>query len=398
MTGRWMSLAAILLSGVASAASVDEARQALAGLYPGHAEEVLERAAVQGMLQAVDPAGRLLTPDQQQALANEQDGRFVTVGVLLTRSNGLPRVAEILAGTPAEDSPLRIGDLLESIDGHSVRGLSLCAVERRLHGAADSTASLERQTADGGLESVEVPRSAVAIPGIAAAESWARDLGYIRLRGVFPGTAESFLEVLEAWREKDKASGLILDLRGAAGGAVEGVRSIAALFVRGEDTAFQWQSPAGDTESLDLPAAERWSLPVVTLVDEQTTGAAELLAALLRDRSGGSMLLGRKSSGDPMLRNVLPLANGDALFLVSRHLVTADGTLYEGKAGVEPHITVARGEDHPSAADGELPPLSERASEAQRELMTRARGDAVLTRALDLLLALRALRNADSGE
>ena len=54
------------------------------------------------------------------------------------------------------------------------------------------------------------------------------------------------------------------------------------------------------------------ALPVAVLVNRQTAGAAEALAAVLRE-TGAGLILGGKTAGQAMVAQEFPLKNGDRL-------------------------------------------------------------------------------------
>ena len=111
------------------------------------------------------------------------------------------------------------------------------------------------------------------------------------------------------------------------------------------------------------------------------------------------MLLGQPTKGDPLVREALPLGSGEHLYIVTRRLVVADGTAYSGHQGVRPDIAVAardlpREQYEPEPTDDE--PTEE--EQQDRLLRERVKGDAVLTRAVDVLLGLKALNIGTFGK
>jgi C-terminal processing protease CtpA/Prc len=142
----------------------------------------------------------------------------------------------------------------------------------------------------------------------------------------------------------------------------------------------------------------------MVLVDGRTTGAAELLAATLSGTGRGAMIIGQPTAGDPGIRQRVSLSSGEELYLATRRLVVAGEDKYSGQDRVRPDIYVdpaVRYVDY----EPEEPLLTDRRETTRRELETRAlrlhiRGDAALTRAMDVLIGLKALnfhRFGDAG-
>jgi C-terminal processing protease CtpA/Prc len=188
----------------------------------------------------------------------------------------------------------------------------------------------------------------------------------------------------------------VLDLRGAGGADAQSAADAASLFAESGALLFTFR----DAHDQDIAvyksnASLLLNMPAMILIDEETRGAAELLAAALAGSTRGIMLIGSVSSGDPLVREVQDLPSGEHLYLASRRLVVADGKIYNGSEGVKPDLVVA-----PTAVPAsEYEP--EPAQEGQKELSSeekedkllreRVRGDETLRRAVDVLLGLKAL-------
>jgi carboxyl-terminal processing protease len=133
--------------------------------------------------------------------------------------------------------------------------------------------------------------------------------------------------------------------------------------------------------------------PVLMLIDEHTRDASELLAAVLKGRES-ILLLGSATHGDARIRREIALSGDEHAFMATGRAIPFGSRAYD-KVGVQPDITVARG--MAGAADagpdktrlGE--PLTDRAR-LDRERTLRIGGDPALTRAVDILLALKALQ------
>ena len=197
---------------------------------------------------------------------------------------------------------------------------------------------------------------------------------------------------MRGWAEAGLAGG-ILDLRGAGGDAVGDVAAFAGLFASRGSVLFSFRDAEGnDLGSYKADGASRSELPLMVLVDETTRGAAEVFAAAAYDSLRGLLLVGRATQGDPAIRSGLALSDDLALYIATRRLVTGNGSVLDGRAGVMPHLVVQRA----ALTDYEPPPHPDRRirldeEDADRALRDRVRGDAVLQRAVDVLLGLKAL-------
>lgn len=238
---------------------------------------------------------------------------------------------------------------------------------------------------------------------VAGREEWPENIGYLAIRRLDDPAGLEIAARLREWAERG-FTGVVLDARGAGGDSLEGVTALAALFAKDEADLFLVRDATGKTVAAPRvpgPGPLRGRLPLVLLVDQETRGASEALAAVMKTRCG-VLLVGCRTAGDSAVRSVVDLPAGRRARLATGWIETCEGRSYEA-VGVAPDVSVRR-EDF--ASTGRLPdddrkgnngrPLSEKARQ-DRELMRRVDGDLALRRAADILLGLRALHGDYEG-
>ena len=141
-------------------------------------------------------------------------------------------------------------------------------------------------------------------------------------------------------------------------------------------------------------SAERPGL--VPATPDNVRRAAELLAAALAGSVKGAMIIGRETSGDPMIREPVPLPAGGYVLLAKRQIKTADGTVYAGANGVAPDVAITDAALDETVYEPEAPVLRKGKTPTDEEkedkaLRDRTRNDTYLRRATDVLLGLKAL-------
>jgi len=139
--------------------------------------------------------------------------------------------------------------------------------------------------------------------------------------------------------------------------------------------------------------------PIMLLIDGQTRGGCELLATVLKER-GKAMLIGSPTKGDGVIRETIPVSEAFVVRIATRWVVsTHSGAIRSLGNGLSPDVEVIvdRSEPFivPAKTDAEEN-LSEKVKN-DMELMARVGGDAVLARATDILLGLKAL-DGDGSE
>ncbi len=240
----------------------------------------------------------------------------------------------------------------------------------------------------GGAGAVTGRVATTTLPTLEAVELWPEEIAYLKVRGLRQGSG---VELLAHLKGLAHPFGIIVDLRGADGFDLESVVELVSPYRCPGESLFTLQDARG-TPRATPTALEREPIKanIMVLTDRDTRGAAETLAALWRN-CPGIMLIGAATRGDSHVRDLLALPDGRLLFIVTRRLVPVGTDDYEAR-GVAPDVGVAAvpggTQFEESRASGK--PLSAKSIQ-DRELMLRVDGDAVLRRATDLLLGLRAL-------
>jgi len=159
-------------------------------------------------------------------------------------------------------------------------------------------------------------------------------IGYLRVSHVSASLPGEVASRCEEFSQGNKITGLVLDLRFADGDDYAAAAGVADLFMTTEKPLLEWGSAkAGSTEKI---SALNW--PLAVLVNGETTGAAEALAAVLRE-AGAALILGSPTRGAAMTSADFPLQNGQQLRIASAPVKLGDGSPISGQ-GVKPDIAV----------------------------------------------------------
>ncbi len=173
------------------------------------------------------------------------------------------------------------------------------------------------------------------------------DIVYLRIKRVANGLDKEIRDVCQPSGGTNKFKGLVLDLRFAAGDDYLAAASVADLFVKKEETLLFWGTkPVQSKEKKDAI-----TLPVAVLVNRQTAGAPEALAAMLR-QTGAGLILGGVTAGKAMVAKDFPLKDGERLRIATSPIVMGDGSSVSSQ-GLKPDISVevSAGEERAYFAD-----------------------------------------------
>ena len=148
--------------------------------------------------------------------------------------------------------------------------------------------------------------------------------GYIRVARVGSQLPTVFSAALEKLSSTNKLKGLVIDLRYANGSDYAAAAKVADQFLGSEQPLLDWGS--GRAKSTDKTNAFRQ--PVAILVNHFTSGAAEALAGVLRNKDVG-LLIGTNTAGQASTTKDFTLRNGDTLRIAVSPVKVGDGEVVE---------------------------------------------------------------------
>lgn len=297
-------------------------------------------AAVRGMAQFVDePHTYFLTPDQYRQRREWAAGTVTYGGIGVTFSSPGLLVTDVEDGSPAERAGMQPGDQILQVGAERVAQLPAVVAVDRLRGPIGSVAELVvRGRHDGPVRTVSLVREQVHIDPVVAHRF--ADVGYIRLRGFpEPSVVDAFTQALLEDADDPEVHGLVLDLRGNAGGRLDVGTRLLGDFLPAGTPAFDLVDRAGDSQPRLVDDADlRWDRPLVVLVDARTESMGEIFAAALHER-GVATLVGTTTAGSVAGGLLFPLGDGSALDVTVYEITSADGASLN-RVGVEPDVPV----------------------------------------------------------
>lgn len=293
--------------------------------------------AMHGLADGLDPDSAYLDIEQVKAFDKADTTGTAQTGVELTRQYYL-RVIAAHDGSPAARAGLMPGDYIRAIDGQSTRDTTVYAGQRLLRGKAGTKVRLTVLRGNAAephdVELVREDVAASAVKGRIAAPG----TGYLRVAEFNKSTTDQIKSEV-ASLTKSGATKLVIDLRASAFGDVDLGLSAAKLFVKNGVLAYR-QDRGKEKETISAAAGDgAIAIPVAVLVDNGTSGAAELFAAALTGNKRGT-LVGEHTLGRAARQKLVRLPDGAALLLTHLVYLTPGGAVIHDK-GLVPDVAVA---------------------------------------------------------
>jgi carboxyl-terminal processing protease len=285
----------------------------------------LESQFIRGLLESVPGEPYRLPTKEARAQAQLQDNRYVGlgIGVGLEEKAKLARIQSVIPGGTAEAGGIQVGDLIEAIDHIDVvPGTPLRKIIERIRGPEGTTVTLRlrdektKTSRTGTFARLPVMiKSVEEVPLPPELTSAWFQVAHLRIQSVTASTAQE----LRSWEARLRHAGaqaVILDFRNVGGMSAE--TDHAALLLADSLLDGALMGKVRTRESTREFRADRDCLfrdwPLAVLINEQTGGPAEWVAAALQDaRRDGirAIVVGRPSRGDNFVKRAVPLPGRD---------------------------------------------------------------------------------------
>jgi carboxyl-terminal processing protease len=314
-----------------------------------HGSSDLTDAALRGIMDSVkDPYTVYLSPHEIQGL-NESlsGGNFGGIGVYIYQLKDGRIVVQPIQDMPAARAGMKPGEVVDRVDGKSVRGLPLDRVEEMIRGEAGTTVHLSAHPYSGrGAErAYEIVREIIHVPTVRAKMEDGFD--YIRLSDFGTTSGDEVRKALLEGQSRG-AKGYILDLRDNGGGLLDAAVQISSLFVPQGTIVSTIRRDGQSTSEEALGDAMGGLQPLVILVNKYTASASEITSGALQDYHLAT-LVGTKTFGKGVVQSIYPLPGDGALKITTARYVTPLGRDIQHR-GIVPDIVVAQDPD-PSIID-----------------------------------------------
>ena len=299
----------------------------------------LTDAALRGIMSSVgDPYTVYLSPREIQGL-NESlsGGNFGGIGVYIYQLKDGRIVVQPIEGMPAARAGMKPGEVVDSVDGKSVRGQNIDRVEAMIRGEAGTIVRLRAHPYNAAAQerSYAIVREIIHVPTVRA--KMEDGIDDIRLSDFGTTSAEEVRKALIDGHDHG-ARGYILDLRDNGGGLLDAARAISSLFIPQGTIVSTLRRDGTRTNDDALGDAIGGLHPLVILVNKYTASASEITAGALQDYHLAT-LVGTRTFGKGVVQSIYSLPDQGALKITTARYLTPLGRDIQHH-GIEPDVVV----------------------------------------------------------
>jgi carboxyl-terminal processing protease len=276
---------------------------------------------------AFDPHTAYYAPQTKENFEIDMTGTLEGIGAQLKEQEDgdYIKVEKIIPGSPAwRGQELKEGDLIMKVaegagEAVDIANMRINDVVKLIRGKKGTQVKLTVRKPDGQIGQIALTRDVVVLE-----ESYAKSVlirnekakktfGYISLPSFYRNfnndqarnCTEDIRKELEKLKQA-KVSGVILDLRNNAGGALTDAVKTTGLFIK-DGPVVQVRERSGKVEILNDDDPEIvYQGPLVVLVNSLSASASEILAAALQDY-GRAVIVGANTFGKGTVQNLIDL-------------------------------------------------------------------------------------------
>ena len=301
-------------------------------------------AAINGLLQSLDPYSAYMTPESFEGMQTETSGEFGGLGIEVGMEAGVVKVISPIDNTPASKAGLKAGDYIVKINNVQVQGKSLMEAVDLMRGPVGS--SIEITVRRRGVKKAlifNITREIIQVQSVKS-ELIDNNIGYIRLTSFNENSSEQIKEKVNKLNKNKDLKGYILDLRNNPGGLLSQAIKISDFFLENGEIV--------STKSRKVSENRKWfakkgditnGKTLIILINYGSASASEIVAGALKDHKR-AIILGENSYGKGSVQSIIPLKNRGAIRLtIAKYYLPSGKSISE--VGVTPDIEVVEGSE-----------------------------------------------------
>ena len=301
-------------------------------------------AAINGLLQSLDPYSAYMTPESFEGMQTETSGEFGGLGIEVGMEAGVVKVISPIDNTPAAKAGLKAGDYIVKVENVQVQGKSLMEAVDLMRGPVGS--SIEITVRRRGVKKAlifNITREIIQVQSVKS-ELIDNNIVYIRLTSFNENSSEQIKKKINKLKNNKDLKGYILDLRNNPGGLLSQAIKIADFFLENGEIVSTRSRQASENRKWFAKKGDLTNgKTLIILINYGSASASEIVAGALKDHKR-AIILGENSYGKGSVQSIIPLKNKGAIRLtIAKYYLPSGKSISE--VGVTPDIEVVEGSD-----------------------------------------------------
>jgi len=236
-------------------------------------KELIE-AAIEGMLQSLDPHSSFMNEDTFKDMQVQTKGEFGGLGIEVSMEDGFVKVVSPIDDTPAYEAGVQAGDFIIEIDGESVYGMTLGDAVDKMRGKINTEITIKISRGDLEPFDIVIIRDRIKVQSVRARREG--NAAYLRITSFNEKTESGLIKNMNKLVEEigDDITGVILDLRNNPGGLLNQAIAVSDAFLeQGEIVSTRGRKKRGQQKFSATRGDISNGLPVVVLINGGSASA-----------------------------------------------------------------------------------------------------------------------------
>ena len=296
----------------------------------------MDDAAATAIVQALgDPWSYYMTAEQYGGYQDTMNNVTVGIGITIEEAEDAAgyKIIAVVQNSPAYEAGIKKNDVVTTVNGTSIVGAELSAVQELVRGEEGTKVTLTIAR-DGQSLTFEVVRKTYQLP-VATYKMLEGNIGLVTIENFDARCSDETIAAVEALRGQG-ATALIFDVRNNPGGYKHELVKVLDYLLP-EGVIFKSEDYLGNTAE-DRSDASCVDLPMAVLANGNSYSAAEFFAAALVDYDA-AFLVGQKTTGKGYFQTTFELSDGSAVNLSIGKYYTPNGISLAG-VGLTPKYEV----------------------------------------------------------
>ena len=296
-------------------------------------------AAINGVLQSLDPYSSYMSPDMLKDMQTETSGEFGGLGIEVGMESGVVKVISPIDDSPAARVGVKAGDYIVKINDTQVQGKSLTEAVELMRGPVGS--DIEITIRRRGVKKAiifNITREIIEVKSVKS-EIFKKKTGYIRLNSFNENSGSQIKKILKKFNNDENIKAFILDLRNNPGGLLSQAIKISDFFLdNGEIVSTKSRKKSENRKWFAKKGDIIDGKTLIVLINYGSASASEIVAGALKDHKR-AILIGENSYGKGSVQSIIPLNNQGAIRLtISKYYLPSGQSISE--IGVTPDIEI----------------------------------------------------------
>lgn len=301
-------------------------------------EEAVSAAAFSAMVDSLgDVWSSYMSPSEYQTYQLYSSNQFIGLGVSIAKDadTGGFEITGLTEGSPAENAGLARGDIILTVDGEDVTGMTISDARSLITSHIDESVDLTVERNGSPVDYTVDCRLIYDDP--VSYEMINGNVGYIRIANFESGAAQSSISAIESLLTAG-AEYFVFDVRTNPGGLLSELTTLLDYLLPGVDI-FVSVDKSGE-ETVVTSNNVCLDMDMCVLVNADSYSAAEFFAAALQEY-GWATIVGEHTTGKGRSQQTFELSDGSALHLSTAKYLTPNRVDLSEQGGVAPDIEVA---------------------------------------------------------